>query len=36
MVEAGDVQALELAHRHHFQEISRRLDAMYVPATRPH
>jgi DNA-binding FadR family transcriptional regulator len=36
MVQAGDVQALERAHRHHFQEISRRLDLMDAPATRPH
>lgn len=36
MVQSGDVQALERAHRHHFQEISRRLDLMDAPATRPH
>ena len=36
MLQAGDVQALERAHRHHFQEISRRLDAMYAPTTLPH
>jgi DNA-binding FadR family transcriptional regulator len=36
MVQAGDVQALERAHRHHFQEISRRLDLMDAPPTRPH
>lgn len=36
MVQAGDVQALERAHRHHFQEISRRLDAMYAPAALAH
>jgi hypothetical protein len=35
-VQAGDVQALERAHRHHFQEISRRLDLMDAPPTRPH
>ena len=36
MVQAGDVQALERAHRHHFQEISRRLDAMYAPTALAH
>ncbi|MSQ74854.1 MAG: FadR family transcriptional regulator [Rhodoferax sp.] len=36
MVQSGDVQALERAHRHHFNEISRRLDAMYAPVARPH
>lgn len=36
MVQSGDVQALERAHRHHFNEISRRLDSMYAPAARPH
>lgn len=36
MVQSGDVQALERAHRHHFNEISRRLDTMYAPVARPH
>lgn len=36
MVQAGDVQALERAHRHHFDEISRRLDSMYTPVAEPH
>jgi DNA-binding FadR family transcriptional regulator len=36
MVQSGDVQALERAHRHHFDEISRRLDSMYAPVAQPH
>jgi DNA-binding FadR family transcriptional regulator len=36
MLQAGDVQALERAHRHHFQEISRRLDLMDARFTRAH